>query len=133
VGLRDTATKVRAVPAAALDDLAAQLTAYAGQVGGKVGPYRLSATYRITGGAVATATIHGTPAGPWVWITDGTAAHVVGPKRRRALRLAGATHPISGSVIHPGATGRGAWRKVATQAQQLAPKVVADHVHEAVT
>jgi hypothetical protein len=133
VALRDTAAKVRAVPAAALTDVADQLTAYAGQVGGKVGPYRLSATGRVTGGATATLTVHGTPAGPWVWITDGTAAHVVGPRRRRALRLAGATHPISGAVIHPGATGRGAWRKVARQAEQIAPQVVGAHVHEAVT
>ena len=116
MGLRDTAAALRAVPAAALADTGDQLTAYAEQVGGRVGPYRLTARPRVTGGPTATLTVAGTPAGPWVWITDGTAAHVVAPRRRRALRLAGASHPISGAVIHPGATGRGAWRKVAARA-----------------
>lgn len=135
MALADIAAALRAVPGAALEDTADQLTAYAEQVGGQVGPHRLTAVARVTGGPTATATIGGTPTAPWVWVNDGTSAHVIGTRssgRRRALLLEGAAHPVTPPVLHRGARGRGAWRQVARRAAEVAPATVAAHVHEAV-
>ena len=138
MALRDTAQAVRAVPAAALDEVAEAIIDVAEQVGGTVGRMRLSASYRISdAGGAAVATISGTPTAPWVWINDGTSAHVIDRKRqsgrRGPLMLKGAPHPVRGPVVHPGSGGRGAWRQVARAATELAPRVVAEHVHEAVS
>lgn len=69
--------------------------------------------------ATATGTtirLQGVPVGPWVWVNTGTAAHTIGPKggkRQRAVRTVageGLAHPVRG-VRHPGAAGRGRWRR----------------------
>ena len=139
MAIRDTADALRAAPAAALADLADQLTAYAELTGRTVDGRRLSATASITGDADARLELRGTPAGPWVWITDGTRAHAVGINRkpgrggRRVLMLAGASHPVMAPVAHPGGTGRDAWRQVQRRAAALAPQVAGQHVHQAVT
>ena len=123
MGIRAAADALRAAPTAALDQAATELVALAAQV---------------TGAADATLTVTGTPAGPWVWITDGTKPHLVGVRRRpgrggrRVVMLAGARHPVMAPVAHPGATGRGAWRQVEGAARAIAPAAVAAHVHRAV-
>jgi hypothetical protein len=134
VALRDTARALEAVPEAALTAAAEAIVDLAEQVGGRTMGVPLSATYRITGrGAAAEATIHGKPTAFWVWKNDGTSAHVIGTRRGgRALLLEGAAHPIAPPVVHPGTSGRGAWRQVARAAEHLAPDAVADAVHGAV-
>ena len=138
MAIRDTAAALRAAPTAALDEAAAELVALAEQVGGSMRGRPLTAAADVTGGATATLTLTGTPAGPWVWITDGTAPHLVGVKRRpgrggrRVVMLAGADHPVMAPVAHPGARGRGAWRQVERAARKVAPAAVAAHVHRAV-
>ena len=138
MALRDTARALEAVPADALTAAAEQIVDTAERLGSTVFGRRLTATYRITEGAgSAVAIIHGTPTAPWVWINDGTSAHVIDTRRRsgrrRPLMLEGAEHPVAGPVVHPGTAGRGAWRAVARAAEEIVPGHVVDAVHEAVT
>ena len=139
MALRDTARALEALPVAALEEAALAVVEVAEQLGSTVFGRRLSASYRIvaTGAGTATATINGTPTAPWVWINDGTSAHVIDTRRRGGRRgplmLKGAAHPVAGPVFHPGTSGRGAWRAVARAAEEIVPGHVADAVHEAVT
>jgi len=136
VALRDTARALEALPATALENAAQEIVTVAEGLGSTIFGRRLSASYRIAAGAgTATATIHGTPTAPWVWINDGTSAHVIGTRRGRkgALLLKGAAHPIAPPVTHPGTSGRGAWRAVRRAAEELVPGHVTDAVHQAVS
>ena len=70
-----------------------------------------------------TAIVYGVPTGPWVWVTAGTGGHVIPKARRRGkarttryLKAPGYAHPYGKPVHHPGATGKGAWRRVVSRA-----------------
>lgn len=113
-------------------------------VGASVGPVslgkrgrrtKLTAVTRIRGtGNEIQATVWGRPTGPWVWVTSGTKPHTI-PKAGRGrgkarttryLKGDGYSHPIGIAVHHPGASGKGAWRRVVQRAQIEAPKAFED-------
>lgn len=69
-------------------------------------------------GAGARAVVRGTPSGPWVWIEDGTEAHLIGAvgkrgrrRGKRFLSWPGAPHPLAAPVEHPGAKGQHTWTR----------------------
>jgi hypothetical protein len=102
---------------------------------------RLNAVSRFSGrGNQVTARVWGRPTGPWVWVTAGTATHTIPKPRRgrgkqrttRYLKAAGYAHPIGRPIIHPGATGKGAWTRVRRQARTQAPAAYALAVRKAV-
>jgi hypothetical protein len=64
--------------------------------------------------------IQGTPAGPWVWRTSGTAPHTVRRRKRGPMRKM--------VVHHPGSRGTGAWLRVIGRATDLVPRVFADEL-----
>jgi len=59
--------------------------------------------------------ITGVPAGPWVWMTSGTAAHTIRRRKRGPMRKM--------TVRHPGTRGRGAWLKVIARSEELVPRI----------
>jgi hypothetical protein len=100
---------------------------------------RLTAVARFRGaGNNVRANVWGRPTGPWVWVTSGTGTHVI-PKPKagkqrttRYLKADGYAHPIGRPVVHPGATGRGAWLRVRRQARTEVPKAITETVRRAV-
>ena len=64
--------------------------------------------------------IQGTPAGPWVWRTTGTAPHTTRRRKRGPMRKM--------LVHHPGSAGTGAWLRVIDRATDLVPRVFADEL-----
>jgi hypothetical protein len=113
------------------------------EVGSQVGPVslgkrgrraKLTAVYRVKrkGLRDAEVTVWGRPTGPWVWVTSGTGGHVI-PKQRggkarttRYLKGDRYSHPYGKAVHHPGATGRGAWKRVVLRSQRDVVKVFED-------
>ena len=68
--------------------------------------------------------IVGTPAGPWVWITSGTAPHTIRRRKRGPLRKM--------TVHHPGTRGREAWTRVVERSTELVPRIFTDLVDRTV-
>ena len=69
--------------------------------------------------------IVGTPAGPWVWMTSGTAAHTTRRRKRGPMKKM--------LVHHPGVhRRRNAWTNVTDRATELVPRIFADAVDRAV-
>lgn len=68
--------------------------------------------------------ILGQPAGPWVWVTAGTASHPIRRRKRGPMRKM--------VVQHPGTRGRQAWTRVIARSNDLVPRIFADAVREAV-
>jgi len=68
--------------------------------------------------------ITGVPAGPWVWVTSGTAPHTIRRRKRGPMRKM--------VVHHPGTRGRGAWVAVIERSEQLVPVVFVQLAGEAV-
>jgi hypothetical protein len=104
-------------------------------------PVRLTAVARYRGsGNNVRARVWGRPTGPWVWVTAGTGAHVIPKDRRgrgkqrttRYLKAPGYAHPIGRPVVHPGATGKGAWLRVRRQARRDIPKAYVMAVRKAI-
>jgi hypothetical protein len=93
------------------------------------------------------ATIFAVPPGPWRWVTDGTAPHLIGAGRanrrtgnyaairfkkgRRKVLLIGG-RPITGPVAHPGTAGKGAWDAVRRGRDILVPKVFRRELRKAI-
>lgn len=68
--------------------------------------------------------VHGVPAGPWVWVTSGTAPHTI---RRRKKG------PMKKMVVHhPGTRGKGAWGNVIKRSTDLVPRIFQDLADRAV-
>lgn len=101
---------------------------------------------RRTGPAQVTARVQGLPVGPWVWANTGTDAHLVGAgatkasrrttaqRARRDVRILSGprfAHPVRGPVVHPGARGRGAWRRVVARTERIVPDVAGDELARA--
>ena len=110
--LEGLTVKLTKLPATALDDVIKTFTKIAEAEGGKVGRYQLTAeasNRSITQGG-ASVTMSGTPSGFWVWREQGIRAHMIRPRRKKAL-AGGLGHPVWGAVLHPGVGGRGAWTK----------------------
>lgn len=141
---------VSKVPERATRAAGRAVVASAKQVGSDVGPVhmgrkkravRLTAVARFRGsGNHVKARVWGRPTGPWVWVTAGTASHTIPKPRRgrgkqrttRYLKGPGYKHPIGRPVIHPGATGKGAWLRVRRAARRDVPKAYAQAVAKAV-
>lgn len=68
--------------------------------------------------------ITGVPAGPWVWVTSGTAAHTIRRRKRGPMRKM--------TVHHPGTRGRGAWTAVVDRSSDLVPRIFRDLVDRAI-
>ena len=68
--------------------------------------------------------ITGTPAGPWVWATSGTAPHDIRRRKRGPMRKM--------TVHHPGTRGRGAWLKVIDRSTELVPVIFHELAERAV-
>lgn len=120
------------------------------EVSGTIGPVtlgrkgrrvKLRAITRHVRGTTGSASliVYGVPTGPWVWVTSGTGSHVIpkkkiGGKARTTRYIKGDryAHPYGKQVIHPGATGKGAWTRVVRRAEQRAPEVMRDEVRKAV-
>lgn len=68
--------------------------------------------------------IQGTPAGPWSWLTSGTAPHNIRRRRKGPLRKM--------TVHHPGTRGKGTWLDVIARSEDLVPAVFRDLVDRAV-
>lgn len=66
----------------------------------------------------------GAPAGPWSWLTSGTAAHDIRRRKRGPMRKM--------TVRHPGSRGKGTWLAVIARSEQLVPAVFVDLVDRAV-
>jgi hypothetical protein len=63
----------------------------------------------------ASATVYGTPAGPWAIAESGAKAHTITPHGRA---LGGALrHPVNEPVRHPGQAGEDRWTNTVTQAE----------------
>ncbi len=140
--LQRTLNDVARLPQTAMVDAAKAVEKIAREVGASVGPVslgrkgrrvRLTAVTRIKGrGDAVQATVWGRPTGPWVWVTSGTGAHVIPKARSRKSRttryLKGDRyeHPYGKPVMHPGATGRGAWKRVVARAEPEVRRVFLD-------
>jgi hypothetical protein len=102
-------------------------------------PTRLRAVDKISDhGTFVFCRVQGVPVGAWVWINTGTGAHVI-PKARRGkarttryLKGDRYEHPIGRPVHHPGASGKGAWRKVRKRAEVVVPDIFRDTVREVI-
>lgn len=132
--LRAIADELARVPRSAMTAAADATKAIATAAGGRYSPMRSAKKRTITLRArdkdlparagTARVRVYGTPPGPWVWATDGTAPHAIrrretGPEKRM-------------TVHHPGSAGRGAWRQVITRALDEVPPIFVDAVREAV-
>ena len=76
------------------------------------------------GDTVTFLTIKGRPAGPWVWVTDGTRAHAIRRRRKGPLRKL--------TVHHPGTSGAGAWREARARMIKVVPEIFRTELHAAV-
>lgn len=137
--LQSQLDQIARLPRTAMIDAAKAVEKIAREIGGSVGPVslgkkgrrvKLTAVSRIKGsGDSAEATVWGRPTGPWVWVTSGTGAHTI-PKARRGksrstryLKGDRYEHPYGQPVRHPGASGKGAWKRVEQRAEVEVPKV----------
>lgn len=68
--------------------------------------------------------ITGVPAGPWVWVTSGTAPHTIRRRKRGPMRKM--------TVHHPGTRGRDAWTIVIDRSTELVPLIFRDLVDRAI-
>lgn len=68
--------------------------------------------------------IRGNPAGPWVWMTSGTAPHSIRRRKRGPMK--------NMLVHHPGMRGKQAWSTVIDRTTELVPRIFTDLVREAV-
>lgn len=141
--LRRTFDDLADLPPIAVKQAALVVERFAAQTGRPITirkrRYPLTAVTKLDrrGATIVTATVFGTPTGFWVWQTAGTGAHDIGPRRRhtktgRPPAVAGTAwgHPVSDPVRHPGASGRGAWRRVDRMARQQVPGVILDAVRD---
>jgi hypothetical protein len=139
--LERTLIEIAKLPQAAMEDACKQVEKIARDVGSSVGPIhfrkrsgKLTAITRIKGRGKTTAeaTVYGVPTGPWVWVTSGTSGHTIPRQRSRGNRkvryLKGVKygHPYGKPVHHPGASGKGAWKRVVTRAEVEVPKAFVD-------
>lgn len=130
VALRDLAGQLRDVPDKAILPTVKAIKKDAASIGGTMTNaskrgVKLRAVDRQfpgKGEGVKVWRIQGIPVGPWVWATDGTAAHQIRRRKRGKLRKM--------TVTHPGGSGRGAWNKVVARAEQIVPAVFSDTVDE---
>lgn len=76
------------------------------------------------GDRVTFLAIKGRPAGPWVWVTDGTRAHTIRRRRKGPLRKL--------TVPHPGTSGAGVWREARRRMIVVVPEVFRAELHAAV-
>ena len=132
--LHAVAVRLREVPRSGMIATAKAVKAIAEQEGRAAGgplvgkkrrglKLRARDTIRTTG-ATTTCRIQGVSPAGWVWVTTGTAPHPIRRRKRGAMRKM--------TVPHPGTTGRGAWRKVATRATEVVPAIFTEQVHQAV-
>lgn len=140
--LERTLDEIARLPQTAMVEATKAVERIAREVSATVGPVALGRKGRRTklraitrikgrGTASAEATVYGVPTGPWVWVTSGTGAHTIAPRSRgrgkarttRYLKGDRYEHPIGRPVQHPGATGKGAWRRVVQRAETEVPKV----------
>lgn len=142
--LRRTFDNLANVPAEAIAEAADFVESSARRHGGTVtlGKANRRRTYRLRAitkqrrsGDVLTATVYGTPTGPWVWKNTGTRGHGI-PRYGNMARIGGylaggLDHPVRIPVSHPGTGGRGAWRRVRAEAEQAVPDIFARHVDKA--
>ena len=150
-GLTTRLNRLAEVPRKGTRDAARAVERVAKAEGQRVGPVhmgrrkravRLTAVSRIKGsGNRVSANVWGRPTGPWVWVTAGTQAHMIAPRRGRGrgkarttryLKAPGYAHPYAGAVLHPGATGKGAWTRVRRKARRVAPVAYLAAVRKAV-
>ena len=131
--LRRTLTKLADTPEPAVKTACKTVEQYAASIGGSVRlgsnkrRTKLTATTKIrTSGTTVSATVVGEPAGPWVWKTTGTDAHMIAPRGRgrRSVMGGGLRHPVSVPIRHRGTRGKGAWDKVAAHAAKVVPAEV---------
>lgn len=86
-------------------------------------------------GDTTVAFVNGTPAGPWVWLEDGTRPHEIGrPRRGQVIFLQGErfAHPIRGPIVHPGSRGRQAWTRAVAAFARESPDIAATALRKAV-
>lgn len=98
---------------------------------------KLRARDEIEGTAgIVRCRVRGFPVGPWVWVTDGAAPHLIPRARKRAAKKArylggGLSHPVRvppGVIHHPGSPPRDAWRKVRARSEKVVPEIFRDDV-----
>jgi hypothetical protein len=68
--------------------------------------------------------IRGNPAGPWVWMTSGTAPHAIRRRKKGPMRKM--------TVHHPGMRGKQAWSTVIDRSTELVPRIFHDLTMKAV-
>lgn len=141
--LERTLDELARLPQTAMTDAAKAVERIAREVSASVGPVHLGKRKRsvrlrvisrgVKGSArAAETTVYGVPTGPWVWVTSGTASHVIPKQRARKSRKTrymkgdGYAHPIGRPVTHHGAHGKGAWRKVVQRAERDVPQAFID-------
>lgn len=109
------------------DDEARRVTGDANMLGNKRRAIKLRARDKgirpVAGGAAVL--ILGQPAGPWVWVNTGTAPHAIRRRKRGPMR--------NMTVRHPGTSGRLAWRRVVTRAEDLVPRIFVELAGRAVS
>ena len=69
--------------------------------------------------------ITGVPAGPWVWMTTGTAPHTTRRRKKGPMKKM--------LVHHPGSRGKHAWTVVTDRATELVPRIFQELADRAVT
>jgi hypothetical protein len=150
-GLQRRLRQLERVPEVTTRDAAAAVVKLARDVGAQIGPVtmgkrrrrvQLTAVARFKGaGHNVTATVWGRPTGPWVWVSSGTMPHTIPKAGRRGRGKGRGTrylkgdrypHPYGLPVTHPGATGKGAWRRVTTQARTKVPEVYREAIRRAI-
>lgn len=148
--LERTLTDLARLPQTGTRAAAKEVERIAREVSSTIGPVslgrkgrrtRLRAITRHIAGTTGSASliVFGVPTGPWVWVTSGTGAHTI-PKTRtrgkqrttRYLKGDKYSHPYGKPVTHPGASGKGAWRRVQQRAAQRVPEVIRDEVRKVI-
>jgi hypothetical protein len=148
--LERTLKELQRLPSVGMKDATKAVERIAREVSSSVGPVTLGKKGRrvklraITRGVKgsarsAEATVYGVPTGPWVWVTSGTGRHVI-PKKsvrqaaNRQVRFIKGdryAHPYGKQVVHPGASGKGAWRKVVLRAERDVHEAFVDAARKA--
>lgn len=69
----------------------------------------------------SVAVVKGSPAGPWLWLENGTKPHDIGRRRRDGtvvyLHGSNYAHPIAGPILHLGATAKATWTEAVAEFQ----------------
>lgn len=99
--------------------------------GGRRVPVRIEVTGTVRGsGASVDAFVNGKPAGIWVWLEDGTKAHLEG--KGRTLAAPSYDHPVKGPIRHPGSTGKRVWSKAVAEFRTQFPDIAIADLRKAV-